>query len=67
MTMQAARRQVPDHAAFFHFRHWDDFIAHGISSAWNSAINSNDAGDIGCMVCQNVYFIGIVFYMNVLS
>lgn len=27
LTLQSARRQVPQQAAFFHFRHWDDFIS----------------------------------------
>lgn len=26
-VLQEARRQVPESAAFFHFRHWDDFIS----------------------------------------
>eukprot|EP01032_Pedospumella_encystans_P022017 gene22017-24962_t len=47
---EAARRQQADHAAFFHFRHWDDFISKSISATWNPTGTTTDAADLGCMV-----------------
>jgi hypothetical protein len=44
---------MPEHAAFFHFRHWDDFIGKSISATWNlpaSGQSNANAEDIGCMV-----------------
>jgi hypothetical protein len=44
---------MPEHAAFFHFRHWDDFIAKSMSATWNlpaSGQSNANVDDIGCMV-----------------
>jgi hypothetical protein len=50
-----ARRQVPEGAAFFHFRHWDDFASTSISTTWGTVPGrptdtTGDASELGCMV-----------------
>jgi hypothetical protein len=54
-----ARRQVIDEAAFFHFRHWDDYASTGISTTWGNIPGkptfsaSGDTAGIGCMVSMS--------------
>lgn len=46
-----SRRQVIGTSAFFHFRHWDDYISSGLSTSWNMDVNSLN-NEIGCMVLR---------------
>jgi hypothetical protein len=45
---KAAPRQVRETAAFFHFRHWDDYIATSYSTTWHSTSDTT----LDCMVSQ---------------
>lgn len=45
-----SHRQVLKYAAFFHFRHWDDFLSKGITTEWYE--NSEQATSDNCMVLR---------------
>ena len=66
---EVSHRGLHEEAAFFHFRHWDDFISKSISTIWSksnsnqhnqhlSSVNINQLDGLDCMVIikyRNLY------------